>query len=144
MKKSILILLVSLLTLLFSLPSYSFAYSLQIAAGVAHSVALKDDGTVRAWGDNRSGQLGNGEHGYGYFRSKPVQVNGMTNVQTIAAGGSHTVTLKDDTTVWAWGENWAGQLGDCTTISRSTAVQVYGLTFPWTIFCPAIIHNAPQ
>jgi len=94
-----------------------------IAAGGNHSLALKDDGTVWAWGYNLYGQLGDGLNSN---RTTPVQV--LTGANAIAAGFSHSLALKDDGTVWAWGANNTGQLGDGTTAHRGTSVQASGLT----------------
>jgi alpha-tubulin suppressor-like RCC1 family protein len=52
----------------------------------------------------------------------------MVNMTGIAAGNSHALALKSDGTIWAWGSNSFGQLGDGTTINRITAVQASGLT----------------
>src|SRR5919112_314307 len=84
-----------------------------IAAGAEHGLALKDDGTVWTWGYNFFGQLGNGTTTDS--SSKPVQVSELDGIEAIAAGGSFSLALKDDGTVWAWGNNWFGQLGDGTT-----------------------------
>ncbi|HQN77039.1 MAG TPA: hypothetical protein PLP45_01970 [Syntrophales bacterium] len=100
-----------------------------ITAGNNHTVALKDDGTVWAWGCNDFGRLGDNTTAY---RFTPVQVAGpggtgfLTHVIAIAAGEIHTVALKDDGTVWAWGGNFDGELGDNTTLDRYTPVQVVG------------------
>ncbi|MCL2712684.1 MAG: hypothetical protein FWD37_05385, partial [Methanomassiliicoccaceae archaeon] len=100
-----------------------------IAAGIEHSVALKSDGTVWAWGLNNYGQLGDGTT---TNRPNPVQVVGeggndfLTDVKAIAAGDYHTVALKSDGAVWAWGLNNYGQLGDGSTDDISTPVQVVG------------------
>jgi alpha-tubulin suppressor-like RCC1 family protein len=59
-----------------------------VAAGLAHSLALLDDGTVRAWGVNGVGQLGDGTTD---FRSTPVPVVGLTNVRAVAAGLVHSL-----------------------------------------------------
>ena len=97
-----------------------------ITASSNHTVILKDDGTVWAWGSNQSGKLGDGTtKAYSYT---PVQVSGLSNVTAIVAGFCHTVALKDDGTVWAWGNNYRGQLGDGTTTDRLTPVQVSGLS----------------
>ena len=94
-----------------------------IAGGGNDTIALKNDGTVWAWGWNYFGQLGDGTT---TDRSTPVQVWG--HVVAIAGGSEHTIALKDDGTVWAWGGNGFGQLGDGTTTDRSTPIQVTGLT----------------
>src|SRR3990172_6090679 len=97
------------------------------AGGGSHTVALKNDGTVWAWGNNDSGQLGDGTSGAN--RQTPVQVNGLSGIITIAAGTSHTIALKNDGTVLAWGNNDSGQLGDDTSgTNRLTPVPVSGLT----------------
>jgi len=89
------------------------------------SVALKDDGSVWAWGDNQSGQIGDGTTVY---RSEPVRTLVVSQIIAVAAGGHHNLALRSDGTVWAWGFNTFGQLGDGTTVSRSTPVQVRRLT----------------
>ena len=97
----------------------------QVAAGGSHSIALKSDGTVWAWGSNSNGQLGDGTSGAGTDKLTPVQVGGsLTGVVLIGAGESHSLAVKNDGTVWAWGSNSNGQLGDATTANRSTPVQV--------------------
>jgi alpha-tubulin suppressor-like RCC1 family protein len=94
-----------------------------IAAGGYHSLALKDDGTVWAWGLNIVGLLGNGTTTH--HSSTPVQVSEVGGIEVIVAGSSHSLALKDDGTVWAWGANGSGQLGTGTTTkSSSTPVQV--------------------
>ena len=92
-----------------------------IAAGSQHSLALKSNGTVWAWGRNDEGQLGNGTTTSG---STPVQVSGLSGVVALAAGGYHSLALKSDGTAWAWGHNGQGQLGNGTTVSSRTPVQV--------------------
>ena len=98
----------------------------QIAAGGRHSLALKSDGTVWAWGSNEYGQIGNS--GCADPCISPVQVSGLSNVVRIAAGGSHSLAVKGDGTVWSWGLNDVGQLGDTTYTQRATPVLVAGIT----------------
>lgn len=95
-----------------------------VTGGGFHSLALKADGTVWAWGWNGFGQLGDGTTAQ---RNRAVQVAGLTGVTAIAAGAFDSMALKADGTVWAWGWNGFGQLGDGTTTDRWRPVQVAGL-----------------
>ncbi len=97
-----------------------------LAGGGGHSIALKADGTVWAWGDNDYGQVGNGTTSNKVLT--PVRVQGLTDVVAISAGGGHCLALKSGGTVWAWGYNFEGQLGDGTKVNKSIPVQVQGLT----------------
>ncbi|QIK38854.1 hypothetical protein GWK36_13685 [Caldichromatium japonicum] len=92
----------------------SEAVTPQLAAGEKHSVAPHSDGTVYAWGDNTFGQLGTGQSGAGLFSGLPVRVKGLTDVVAIAARANHTLALRADGTVWGWGQNEWGVLGDGT------------------------------
>ncbi|MCK5353526.1 MAG: hypothetical protein KAJ63_00295, partial [Methyloprofundus sp.] len=98
-----------------------------VASSDYHSLALKTDGTVWAWGANWYGQLGNGTL---IDRHVPDQVLNITEVVAIAASGSsdYSLALKSDGTVWAWGNNEFGQLGNGTIINSDIPVQVSGLT----------------
>jgi alpha-tubulin suppressor-like RCC1 family protein len=82
------------------------------------------DGRVRAWGDNFSGQLGNGTN---IDSTTPVEVQALTGVKTVAAGLGHSLALGGDGTVWSWGDNASGQLGNGTTADSTIPVQVQGL-----------------
>jgi len=99
-----------------------------ITVGKTHALARKSDGTAWAWGSNANGELGNGTT---IKSPTPVQINGLTSVIAIVAGGSnngdHSVAVKSDGSVWAWGYNASGQLGDGTTANRLIPVQVIGL-----------------
>lgn len=97
-----------------------------VSAGYAHSLALKGDGTVWAWGSNSEGQLGDGT---AVTRSTvPVQVAGLSGVIAIAGGGYYSMALKGDGTVWTWGNNYFGELGNGTTTYSPIPVPVNGLT----------------
>lgn len=80
-----------------------------IKAGCDHGLALKNDGTVRAWGYNYYGQLGNGNTGTD--TNVPVKVQ-IDDVKAVSAGCDHSLALKENGTVWAWGRNTYGQLGN--------------------------------
>jgi len=100
-----------------------------VAAGDFHSLALRDDGTVWAWGKNDFGQLGNNTM---IDSNIPVQVVGpggagyLSEIVAIAADGWHSLALKSNGTVWTWGRNEYGQLGDNTTFDRTYPLQVQG------------------
>lgn len=92
-----------------------------------HGLGLKSDGTVWVWGRNESGQLGDGSTVSSII---PQQVESLTGVYTaVSAGSNYSLALKgDDGSVWAWGANNYGQLGDSSWTQRNSPVQVYGLT----------------
>ncbi|WP_428564642.1 MAG: hypothetical protein ACP59X_02605 [Solidesulfovibrio sp. DCME] len=98
-----------------------------ISAGDTHTLALRGDGTVWAWGGNAGGQLGINDVTRA-MRKNPILVPGLTGVVSVAAGQRHSLALKNDGTVWSWGENSNGQLGDGTRTDRLTPIQVSGLT----------------
>ncbi len=107
-----------------------------ITGGYFHSIALKSDGTVWAWGRNDYGQLGDGGTiGYSEYKAAPVQVSNLTGIIAISCRRDHNLALKSDGTVWAWGANGSGQLGDGTTTNRNTPIQVNGLNSISTIAC---------
>lgn len=95
-----------------------------IAAGTWHFLALRKDGTVWAWGrDAEVGTLGTGQ-GDRAASGVPHQVIGLTDVVAIATGADHSLALAKDGTVWAWGCNNRGQLGDGTMETRAAPVRV--------------------
>ena len=101
----------------------------QVSAGSFHNSAIKTDGTLWCWGLNASGQLGDNTL---FNRSTPRQEFTSTNnwVQ-VQSGANHTLALKGDGTLWSWGLNDAGQVGDNTNVSRSTPVQVVVTGTDW-------------
>ena len=99
--------------------------TMAIAAGSNHSLALKFDGTVWAWGNNVDGELGDGTTTGSEF---PVQANGLAGVSATSGGGSHSLAVKNDGTVWAWGFNADGELGTGTITNSSVPAPVNSLT----------------
>lgn len=101
-----------------------------ISAGVEHSLALRSDGVVLSWGINETGQLGSGSSSPGY-RPQPGPVVSLTGVVAIAAGSfglGHSLATRSDGSVYAWGYNASGQLGNGNTgTSSNTPVQAIGL-----------------
>ena len=82
-------------------------------------------GTVRTWGDNTYGQLGDGTF---TSRLTAVRVHGLSGVVELHGGREHVVALKGDGTVWTWGRNRYGQLGIGNTANRNAPVRVQGIT----------------
>ncbi|MCL5060917.1 MAG: S8 family serine peptidase [Candidatus Thermoplasmatota archaeon] len=100
----------------------------KVAAGGYHTVAAKADGSVVTWGRNSFGALGGGESS-SLTRPYPgPALPGLSNVRDVAAGIWHVIALKGDGTVWGWGYNGNGMLGNGTTATQTTPVQASGLT----------------
>jgi alpha-tubulin suppressor-like RCC1 family protein len=111
----------------------------QVWGGGRHTMALLSDGSVWTWGSDVSGKLGDNQVCASYTDPShdshlPLRVHGPGNVGylnsivAISAGESHNLALKADGTVWAWGWNGLGQLGNGTTNDAHTPVQVSGLS----------------
>ncbi len=98
-----------------------------VSAGWFHAVALTADGKAWAWGDNASGAVGNGITSTTGM-SVPVQVPGLSSVLAVSAGDGFTAALLSDGTVWTWGGNDFGQLGDGTYTDRASPVKVENLS----------------
>ncbi len=111
-----------------------------VSGGGSHTLALKSDGSVLAWGSNLFGQLGDGTTTFS--ANTPKQVTGLTSgVTAISAGGFHSLALKTNGSVVAWGKNVYGELGDGTTTNRNTPVAVSALTSGVTAIEAGGSHN---
>jgi len=98
----------------------------QVSAAQNFAAAIKTDGTLWAWGTNTSGQLGNGTTVLYY--SSPILVGALTNWSQVSAGTGFTAAVKTDGTLWAWGTNNAGQLGNGTNTAYLSPIQIGALT----------------
>ncbi|MDP9074786.1 MAG: hypothetical protein M3N98_11545, partial [Actinomycetota bacterium] len=93
-----------------------------VSAGLGHTVAIKTGGTLWSWGLNANGQLGNGTINESH---SPGMIGLVTDSwQSVAAGSSHTVAIKSGGTLWSWGYNFYGQLGDGTTVDQHAPEQI--------------------
>ena len=108
-----------------------------VAVGLEHTVAIKTDGTLWAWGRNTLGEVGNGNN---EAQVVAIQIGTATNWKSVSAGEEHTVALKTDGTLWSWGYNGQGQLGDGTTTSRNAPAQV-GTDTNWQSISTGQLHT---
>ena len=99
-----------------------------VSSGYAYTMAITSDGSLWGWGANRFGQLGDGTLTPRYA---PVRImddviavsTGCANFGTVSA---HTMALTSDGTLWSWGHNHRGQVGDGTTVDRIVPVEIMG------------------
>ncbi|WP_191837717.1 RCC1 domain-containing protein [Catellatospora chokoriensis] len=99
-----------------------------VDAGDSHALAVLGNGTVRGWGDNSRGQVGNGEAGTTPVPT-PTPVVGLTGAKLVNAGGFASLAILANGRVKGWGANGDGQLGDGTTVTpRLSPVDAVGLT----------------
>jgi len=99
----------------------------QLSAGASHSLALSTDGYPSAWGSDSSGQLGDNATTTEKGPSSGPALTGITQI-VAGRGSSFSLAVKKDGTVWAWGANSSGQLGNNSTTTSKVPVQVPGLT----------------
>lgn len=103
------------------------------------TMAIKSDGTLWGWGRNTSGQLGDGTT---IDRTTATQESTHSTDWTIVkAGLAHAVALKSDGTLWAWGLNGDGRLGDGSTENRLTPVQEYSASTSWVSITSGYAHT---
>jgi len=95
-----------------------------VSAGTTHTCAIRTDKSLWCWGNNVSGQIGNGESGALQKSPAPERITDYTDWLVVQAGDSHNCGVRGDGTLWCWGSNVRGQLGDGTTTDRLTPVQV--------------------
>jgi alpha-tubulin suppressor-like RCC1 family protein len=112
-----------------------------VSAGGQHTVAIKTDGSLWAWGNNERGQLGDGSMGVANYRNVPFRIGADSNWTSVSAGGIHTVGIREDGSLWTWGNNGQGQLGIGSTGSFiPVPVQVQAGT-TWATASAGWSHN---
>lgn len=87
----------------------------QVSSGEFHTLAVRADGTLWAWGFNQNGQLGLGNN---LDKAVPTQVGTAKNWETVVAGKAHSLAIDKSGVLWAWGRNFNGQLGDDTKVDK--------------------------
>jgi alpha-tubulin suppressor-like RCC1 family protein len=112
----------------------------QVACGTSFTAAIKTDGTLWLWGANFMGSLGDNTS---IVKYSPVQtVSGGTNWKQVSCGNYHTAAIKTDGTLWLWGQGTSGQLGDNTTVTKSSPVQTIAGGTNWKQVACGYIHTA--
>jgi alpha-tubulin suppressor-like RCC1 family protein len=113
----------------------------QVSAGFQHTAAVRTNGTLWTWGDGGQGRLGNNDT---VNQSSPVSViGGFTDWCQVSAGGSHTAAVRTNGTLWAWGYNGQGRLGDSTdSVFRCSPVTVVGGFTDWCQVSAGVCHTA--
>jgi alpha-tubulin suppressor-like RCC1 family protein len=125
MKKVILLMLI-----IFGMNMHSQCW-IDVATGYTHSLGVKSDGTLWAWGSNFYGTLGQG-YASNINITSPIRVGTATNWSKVSVGGKHSVAIKTDGSLWAWGNNQYGQLGDGTNVNKYAPVQI-GASYNWAV-----------
>lgn len=102
-----------------------------VSAGANHTMAVTSDGSLWAWGRNQLGQLGIGTSGTDnkedeIRKSTPIKV--MDNVASVSAGNGFTIAVKTDASIWTWGRNTNGQLGNDTWQNSPESIRLPNLT----------------
>jgi len=125
-KKKTLLFTSLLVSFLLTLPLAAWAATPWYSQGETHILTLTPDGKVWVMGDNEFGQLGNGA--FEGEALEPTIISGLDAVIATSTGGNHSVALKKDGTVWTWGLNRTGQLGNGTTENAAIPLKVSGLS----------------
>ncbi len=110
-----------------------------VSAGEDHTLALRSDGTLWAWGGDAEGQLGIGETTTTV--SSPAQIGDGRDWEAVAAGRRFSLALKSDGTLWAWGANGNGQLGVGDGAQRTSPTRV-GRDADWAAVAAGWNHAA--
>ena len=134
----------------------SGGYWAQVSAGGGHAVALKEGGSLWTWGDNGDGELGNGNDtgpdgcsGGFACSTAPIRIGTATDWAQVSAGAYQTLGIKTDGTLWAWGDNSYGELGDgndtgpnsCHVEGCSTAPIQIGTATDWAQVSAGVLHS---
>ncbi|RZK11313.1 MAG: T9SS type A sorting domain-containing protein, partial [Flavobacterium sp.] len=108
-----------------------------VSAGMSHTMAIRSDGTLWAWGANDFGQLGDGTS---IAKTTPIQIGTANDWQSVSAGTLHTMAIKNNGTLWGWGINGNSRLGDGTTTGKLFPTQI-GSATNWKSVCAGDVNT---
>ena len=115
----------------------------QVSCGFGHTAAVKTDGTLWTWGRNYDGQLGDSSPLFGSPRSSPVQTTSRgTSWSRVSCGSYFTAAVKTDGTLWLWGMDTSGQLGDNSATNKTSPVQTVTGGNNWKLVACGGSHTA--
>jgi len=110
-----------------------------ISTGGIHSLAISQDGSLWVWGNNQTNALGLNDAEL--YKARPTKINEATDWKMVVGGRNHTLAIKENNTLWGWGENAYGQLGDGSVLNKVVPVQISATT-NWTSFDGGEKHSA--
>jgi alpha-tubulin suppressor-like RCC1 family protein len=113
-------------------------YAPRIASGLNHTLAIKTNGTLWAWGQDESGQLGDGLQ---TASSTPKQIGSATDWVAVGAGVGYSIALKSNGTLWGWGSNQNGQLGNSNTGALQKTPAQIGTATDWRAISVGNLHT---
>ena len=120
----------------------------QVSAGPQHTAAIRADGTLWAWGNNGYGRIGDGtitthdpRGTVNNNRHTPIQIGTDANWAYVSAGVAHTVAVRTDGTLWAWGSNLHGALGDGTNNRYAPVPTRIGMDYDWALVAAGLNHT---
>lgn len=110
----------------------------EISVGSYHVLAIHENGTLWGWGEGKFGKLGS--NGSTYHNPLPVQIGTDSDWIYVAAGGDHSLAIKEDGSLWSWGHNSSGQLGSGSNSNSNIPLQI-GIDTDWVRVTAGSVHS---
>lgn len=111
-----------------------------VSTGNYHTIAIKKNGTLWGWGRNGEGEAGTGSADLGIVNT-PTQIGTDTDWKIIGAGYEHTLAIKNNGSLWAWGQNLEGKVGDGTMANRINGPKQIGTATNWATVAAGYTHS---